>query len=360
MQERKDHVRKRKSVFIRMAVVVIPLILLLFLSQTALARNTYVITDGNRVMVHTTFVTDPAAVLDEAGLALGAEDTYTTHVGDGVSQITVQRQQMVNISQGGRTVQVSTNGETVAALLERLDIPLGPYTTVSVPLDTLTYDGMELRITQSVCQEEVYTTAVTHETIYCHDDTIPAGTTQVLTAGQDGQMRYTASVEYKNGVEVSRTILTQTVVQQPITEVIAIGSGSTQISRDSAPEAPYIGDGFIITTTGEVLTYTHMVQTMGTAYSCDGQLAYTYSGTVVKVGSVAVDPAVIPIGTRMFIVSNDGEYVYGICTAEDTGTGVDGKRVDLYMETTDECWIFGYRACKVYVLGETYITREDQ
>ena len=84
-----------------------------------------------------------------------------------------------------------------------------------------------------------------------------------------------------------------------------------------------------------------------------------YSGTVVKVGSVAVDPSVIPLGTRMYIVSNDGEYVYGISTAEDIGAGVDGARVDLYMDTTEEAIQFGWRDCIVYILGETDIVRED-
>ncbi len=359
MQEHKDHVTKKKSVFVRMAVVVIPLILLLLLSQTALAENTYVITDGDRVLVHTTHSTDPAAVLNEAGLALGEDDTYTTHTQDGVPQIRVQRLQTVSIRQGERTIQATTNGETVAALLDRLDIPVDEYTTVSAPLDSATYSGMELRVSQNVSQEEIYTIALPHEVIYCNDDTIPAGTTQVLTPGADGQLRCKATVQYVSGVETSRTVLEETVIQQPVTEVIAIGTGSKEVAPDYVPDKPYIGDGFIVTTTGEVLTYTHKIDTMGTAYSRDGKVRYTYSGTVVKVGSVAVDPSVIPLGTRMYIVSDDGEYVYGIATAEDIGAGVDGARVDLYMDTTAECWIFGYRACDVYILGETDIVRED-
>ncbi|MBQ6889459.1 MAG: G5 domain-containing protein [Oscillospiraceae bacterium] len=359
MQERKDHVTKRKSVFVRMAVVVIPLVLLLLLSQTALAENTYVITDGDRVKVHTTSTTDPVAVLTEAGLALGEDDTYKAQKQGGVSQITVQRQQTVSVQQGEQTIQVASNSETVAALLERLDIPVNEHTTVSAPLDALTYSGMQLRITQNVSQDEVYTLAMPHDTIYCNDSSIPAGTTQVITPGVDGQLRCKATVQYVNGVETSRTVLEETVVQQPVTEVVAIGVGTKEVAPDYVPEKPYIGDGFIVTTTGEVLTYTKKLDTMGTAYSRDGKVRYTYSGTIVKVGSVAVDPSVIPLGTRMYIVSTDGEYIYGIATAEDIGAGVDGARVDLYMDTTDECWVFGYRACDVYILGETDIVRED-
>ena len=359
MQERKDHVQKRKSVFIRMAVMVIPLVLLLLLSQTAFAQNTYVITDGNRVLVHTSYVTDPAAVLTEAGLALSADDTYTTQVGDGVSEITVCRAHTVSVHHGGRSIQVDTTGETVSELLNRLDIPVGSDTTVSVPMDTVTYPGMELSVSRTVCREENYTTAISHEVIYCNDDTIPAGTTQVITQGVDGQLLCTASVEYVDGREISRTLVSEKVIQQPVDQVIAIGTGSKAVDPDYVPEVPYIGDGFIVTSTGEVLTYTDVMQTMGTAYSRDGKRRFTYSGTVVKVGSVAVDTNVIPMGTRMFIISNDGEYVYGIATAEDIGAGVDGARVDLYMDTTAEAIQFGYRGCLVYILGETDIVRED-
>ena len=115
-----------------------------------------------------------------------------------------------------------------------------------------------------------------------------------------------------------------------------------------------IGDGFIYLPTGEVLTYTHTDQYVATAYTIfdDGCDAYTATGSEVHVGVVAVDPSVVPYGTRMFIVTNDGQYIYGIGTAEDCGTGVDGKRLDLFMNTLDEAYTFGRRSCTVYFLGD--------
>jgi 3D (Asp-Asp-Asp) domain-containing protein len=53
----------------------------------------------------------------------------------------------------------------------------------------------------------------------------------------------------------------------------------------------------------------------------------------------------------MFIVSNDGSYVYGIATAEDCGGAIKGDRVDLYMPTYGECIAFGRRGCTIYFLG---------
>ena len=70
------------------------------LSQTAQAENTFVITDGDAVKVHTSRSSDPAKVLQEAGVALSAEDIYTTESVDGVSEIKVQRLQTITVYYG--------------------------------------------------------------------------------------------------------------------------------------------------------------------------------------------------------------------------------------------------------------------
>ena len=62
---------------------------------------------------------------------------------------------------------------------------------------------------------------------------------------------------------------------------------------------------------------------LATAYSLDGwpeSDGITATGTQARYGEIAVDPEVIPLGTRMYIVSEDGQVVYGIATAEDTGS----------------------------------------
>lgn len=65
-------------------------------------------------------------------------------------------------------------------------------------------------------------------------------------------------------------------------------------------------------------------------------------------GTVAVDKSVIPLGTRMYIVTNDGSVIYGMAVASDTG--VRGNKVDLYYGTYQQCINFGRRSCTVYIL----------
>ena len=52
----------------------------------------------------------------------------------------------------------------------------------------------------------------------------------------------------------------------------------------------------------------------------------------------------------MYIVSNDGQYIYGYCVAEDIGGGIKGNKVDLYFDTEAECIQFGIRSCTAYIL----------
>ena len=79
----------------------------------------------------------------------------------------------------------------------------------------------------------------------------------------------------------------------------------------------------------------------------DDHSVYHSNGTAVRVGTVAVDKRVIPLGTKLYIVTNDG-IVYGMSVARDTG--VKGNKVDLYYNTYRECIEFGRRSCTVYIL----------
>ena len=344
-------VTKRKNLFFYVAAVVIPVALLLaMLAPTAQAQTTYVITDGDAVKVYTTYATDPAYILDQAGVDLAADDTYTTEAGDGISEITVQRNQTITINYCGDSITVSSYGETLEQLLTRNGLQSKGDYVVSSPLDTETYDGMEVKVDCIVQMEQTYTVDIPIETKYCEDPTLPKGQEVVLVEGRVGQEQKTANVIYTNSQETNRTLIKEKVMQQPVNRIVAVGTGT---KTDAKSNAPAIGDGVIVTAEGEVLTYSKKAKFNATAYTktdagCDD---YTATGTKVRIGTVAVDPSVIPYGTRMFIMSNDGKYIYGIATAEDCGGAIKENRIDLYFDTTAECFQFGRRSCTVYFLN---------
>lgn len=341
----------RHHVLLRAVLIVLPMLTIVtLLAQTAFAKNTYVITDGSRVFSYSTYATDPAQVLGEAGLTLAANDTYTAEPSADGASITVRRAQSVTVEYYGEKMSVHSFGESVSDLLARLNITLGENDVVSVPLDSDTYEGMSVRIDLVHTVTQTYSSIIAHDTTYCSDPTIPEGTQTVLTRGIDGETLCTAQVKYVNGEEVSRTVTSEKLTVAPVTEVIAVGTA--EVSAVDPNAMPIIGENTITLPTGEVLTYTRTMQCGATAYYCEPwERGITYTGTHARVGEIAVDPSVIPLGTRLYIVSNDGEYIYGTAVAEDTGYLIDGTRIDLYFDTYQECIDFGYRKCTVYFLS---------
>lgn len=320
----------------------------MILSQSVFAKTTYVITDGDQVTIHSTFETNPADVLTEAGVELNHKDTFVTESGNGVAEITVQRGQQVTLDLYGVSAPVISYGETVAALLERLEIALDDHIGVSVPLEAIASEGMIIKVYTMDWILDTYTEEIPYETVYRQVSYLPAGTEVVLTKGVNGQKQCTVEISLINEQESQRITISEKVITEPVAQVIAVGGGFASAQNS----APIIGDGVIITPEGKVLTFDSVGTFDATAYMTMPPYTYdiTATGTKVHKGTVAVDPTVIPYGTKMYIVSIDGKFVYGEGTAEDCGPAIKNDRIDLFYFTFNECAQFGRRDCYVFFL----------
>ena len=69
-------------------------------------------------------------------------------------------------------------------------------------------------------------------------------------------------------------------------------------------------------------------------------------------GYIAVNPTVIPYGTKMYIKTADGSVIYGYAVAADTGGFIKKypNGVDLFMSTESACRSFGVRNVEIYIL----------
>jgi 3D (Asp-Asp-Asp) domain-containing protein len=81
-----------------------------------------------------------------------------------------------------------------------------------------------------------------------------------------------------------------------------------------------------------------------TAYCYTGNR--TATGTWPSRGTIAVDPEVIPLGSKLYVEG------YGEGIAEDTGGAIKGEILDLYMESESECWDWGRRQVEVRIIEE--------
>ena len=94
------------------------------------------------------------------------------------------------------------------------------------------------------------------------------------------------------------------------------------------------------TITVEATAYT------GSAEENGGWANMTSTGAVPKEGrTIAVDPRVIPYGTRVYIPALGGTYV-----AEDCGGAIKGNRIDIFMNTSSKCNAWGRRHIEVQIL----------
>ena len=110
-------------------------------------------------------------------------------------------------------------------------------------------------------------------------------------------------------------------------------------------QEPYVREGFIETSRG-AMRYTDVMVMEASAYlpTDGGGDCITATGLPATHGVVAVDPDVIPLGTRVYIPG------YGVAIAADTGGMIEGAMIDLCMESYDDCMDFGRRDIDVYIL----------
>lgn len=96
------------------------------------------------------------------------------------------------------------------------------------------------------------------------------------------------------------------------------------------------------------------VDVVATAYAAgphdnDQYGSKTYLGTTVRPGIIAVDPKVIPLGSKVYIEYPDGHGAYAV--AEDTGGAIKGNRVDIAMGSVGDAYDFGIKNCKIHVIS---------
>lgn len=110
--------------------------------------------------------------------------------------------------------------------------------------------------------------------------------------------------------------------------------------------------------------YSKKIEATATAYclckKCCGKspshpmYGYTASGVKIIPGTgtkvIAVDSSVIPLGTKVYIEGLNGAWDYGYAVAADTGSAIKNLKIDLYMDTHEECFVWGVKKVNVYVV----------
>ncbi len=273
----------------------------------------------------------------------------------------------------GKKMNKQVPAGTVEDVLAYLDIELTEYDSMNVYLDWEVEDGDEIIITRTVVLTVEEEQDIKFETIKKEDKTLYEGDSIVRKPGKNGKKLATVEKVYINGKLDSKTELYSEVLEEPVDKIMVVGTKKKADDDDNDDYDEYEndsneqeyedhfsdngdvtdnGDGQTFTdAAGVVRSYVQVLTGSGTAYYAEPG-AGTATGRLAQYGVVAVNPNIIPYGSKLYIVSNDGEIVYGEAVAGDTGGALmDGSAiVDLYYPTYDECCVFGRRDVTIYVL----------
>ncbi len=262
---------------------------------------------------------------------------------------------LATIHMDGEVYTVDVEGVDDDSLYTFCGITLSDQDYVQTEENEYGYDLYVNRLTVTTYTEQI---TIDYDTTRVADSTMKKGVEKVTTEGVNGLRVKTYETRTLNG-ETTTELISSVVVTEPVTEVITYGT-STAVATGytSSGSALNLTSDTIVsidaenctftTSSGKVYSYSKSLTCTAYAYTGSGKTA---SGTTARQGAIAVDPSVIPLGSKLFIITSDGTVVYGEAVAEDTGSSIKGNTVDLYYNTTSLCYSFGSRTVTVYILN---------
>lgn len=303
---------------------------------TGWARALYLYSDSNA----------SAAALDESHPGINSV-LLNLETGKSGENAMLTAGTLVTVRRGGETITATAQAETVEQFLSRMDIIPGPLEMVGIELME---GSVALTISDHLTVYERVTEQAEHGTVYRSTPDLPKGQERVARKGVDGQ--HTAIYEQ---TWVSGQLVTSQYVEEitstSVDEIVEQGTAVTSVDADDKVvnvTTNADGSGYLTFASGGTMKFSKAVQVTATAYTAgyDGVDHTTATGTFVHKGVAAVDKRVFPLGSDLYVMAKGMEY--GLTKAEDTG--MKGQKIDLYLESYQQCIQFGRRSATVYLL----------
>jgi len=246
-------------------------------------------------------------------------------------EITVLRAVPVTVRFGDTKSSMRVAATSVGDALHVLGVTLGPIDRVYPRTTEPVYPGMQITVERRAWRSWVQQRPIAYPSRVVADPQLYKGNRVVRTSGKPGVDQRIIQALYANGHPAETVPLAWTVVRPAVPEVIAVGTRALIASRGDFAGHEYM----MLEATG----YYSGPNNYGGAIG-----PRTAIGLLAQRGVVAVDPSVIPLGSRLFIEG------YGYAIAGDTGGAIQGMRIDLCFNTYDEAINFGRRTVKVYII----------
>jgi uncharacterized protein YabE (DUF348 family)/3D (Asp-Asp-Asp) domain-containing protein len=294
----------------------------------ALLKPVAIVVDGDRIETRVLCNQTVDQVLKKQEIILGPHDKVTPSLDSIISRngsIEIIRAHKLTVIYAGEEKEIITTPIPVKEAIALAGFKLGTQDIIKTQAVEKTVPDQVIEVIQVTEQQVQIEEKIPYETERISDNTLEKGLSRTLKTGQAGVAVNTVNITYHNGKEVNRKVVDSETKVPPIKAVVAMGT-ITSISRG-----------------GLNLNFDRACYMTASAYTYTGR--NTSCGMKPAVGLVAVDPSVIPLGTKLYIEG------YGYATAADTGGAIKGNRIDLFMEDKSQCLSWGKRMVKVYVLN---------
>lgn len=299
--------------------------------STVLAKDVNLIVDGEEEVISTYANTVEDFLISE-DIELSKDEavfpTEDTEITDGMD-IKIAKYKTITLKIGDNEEKKKVLSDTVDDLMEELGIELDEHDVVTTkPANEIVDKGI-VGIERVAKKQFSKTEEIPYESEVIESDEMYQGETKVVQAGVKGEQIHTMQNVFVNDKLVSVENLDTEVVKEPVKEIVH--KGTKEVEGLNGKKVKKV------------------IVMQATAYDPSAG-SKTAMGTRARVGAVAVDPKVIPLGSKLYIESMDGFPTYGYATAEDTGGAIKGNRIDLFYSTNSQALKFGRRNVKVYVL----------
>lgn len=261
-----------------------------------------------------------------------------------ISDIVITPAFEVSVSVDGELKTVNMLRGTAQDALKKADISLGDLDQLECEPTEAVYPGMTIAVKRVERIVTTVTQVIPYDTVYQETSLYDNGVKKTEKAGKNGEKTITTTLTYMDGVLIDSSVK-EKVTAKPTNAIVVIGSDEV------IPFSDMWFDGLELDENGIPTSYKTVKTGVATAYGAkDG--SKTSTGVKPGVGYIAVNPKVIPYGSKLYIRTPDGQHIYGCAIAADTGPSVMKNLTiaDLYIDSNTEIWKWGRRTVEIYIL----------
>ncbi|MGL4451329.1 MAG: 3D domain-containing protein [Sarcina sp.] len=322
---------------------------------------------GDQVIKTSTIMGTVQDVLEKNDVSLEQKDKVVPALNTKLAKnsvINVTRAQEVVLLADGKERTLKTPETSVKDFLKEEGVTLAEKDRVVPDMDTKIDKGQKIeviRVEEKIVKENE---DIEFEVTVKNNKDLDKSVKKTVQEGELGKREITARLVYENGKQIGKEILSEKVVSEPKNKVIEQGTKEKEVIVSRGPSKPNsntntnsnanssssssgnssnnsTGGGSSQPSSGKTMVM------QSTAYY---QGSVTATGTTPRrnpggLSTVAVDPRVIPLGSKLYIEG------YGYAIAEDTGGAIKGNIVDVFLNTAQECRNWGRRSIKVTVVA---------